>query len=423
MPPVTTASGCRWCRTTTSALSAASFNRMQAGLAERERLQAAFGSYVDPALATRLLAQGDDIFTGERLEVTVMFVDVRDFTPFAEAHAAEDAVAHLNALFEIVVPAVLDAGGHVNKYLGDGAMAVFGAPNALAHHADAAVDSALLIQQRVAEHFAGELRIGIGINTGTGHRRHDRRGGQARVHPHRRRRQRRRAGRATHQDDGRHDPLHPAHPRRPRQTRCGPHRPRRSRPEGQVGDASRLCPRTTHWLADDVGDQESERRCEADDELPAGASGIKVSAQGRRSADRPTSHPVCTPRASRVLARTAIVAPPANAWAAAMLVGLSVSAAAKATTVTTTRTTPTPTHNSRPCRAAIFPCDLEHGAAPDRLGGVPDDDRHQQHHGVAGHRDAQGGVLRDAVEPAPSIGAQPTDAAPRRDSITWLART
>jgi class 3 adenylate cyclase len=146
---------------------AASFNRMQAGLAERERLQAAFGSYVDPALATRLLAQGDDIFTGERIDVTVMFVDVRDFTPFAESHAAEDAVAHLNALFEIVVPAVIDAGGHVNKYLGDGAMAVFGAPNALHHHADAAVDSGLLIQQRVAEHFAGQLRIGIGINTGT----------------------------------------------------------------------------------------------------------------------------------------------------------------------------------------------------------------------------------------------------------------
>ena len=146
---------------------AASFNRMQAGLAERERLQAAFGSYVDPALATRLLAQGDDIFTGERLEVTVMFVDVRDFTPYAESHAAEDAVAHLNALFDIVVPAVLDAGGHVNKYLGDGAMAVFGAPNVVADHADAAVTSALLIQQRVAEHFAGELRIGIGINTGT----------------------------------------------------------------------------------------------------------------------------------------------------------------------------------------------------------------------------------------------------------------
>jgi class 3 adenylate cyclase len=145
---------------------AASFNRMQAGLAERQRLQAAFGTYVDPVLASRLLEQGDDVFSGERREVTVMFIDIRDFTPFAEANTAEDTVARLNALFEIVVPAVVDAGGHVNKFLGDGALAVFGAPNDLADHADAAVGAAVVIHRLVAERFGGELRIGIGINTG-----------------------------------------------------------------------------------------------------------------------------------------------------------------------------------------------------------------------------------------------------------------
>lgn len=144
---------------------AGSFNRMQAGLAERQRLHAAFGTYVDPSLAARLLEQGDDVFTGERREVTVMFVDIRDFTPFAEAHTAEDTVARLNALFEIVVPAVVDVGGHVNKFLGDGALAVFNAPNDLAHHADAAVGAALLVHRLVSERL-GELRIGIGINTG-----------------------------------------------------------------------------------------------------------------------------------------------------------------------------------------------------------------------------------------------------------------
>ena len=145
---------------------AASFNRMQAGLAERQRLQAAFGTYVDPALAARLLGQGDDVFTGERREVTVMFVDIRDFTPFAEANTAEDTVTRLNALFEIVVPAVVDAGGHVNKFLGDGALAVFGAPNDLANHADSALNAAVLIHRLVGERFGGDLRIGIGINTG-----------------------------------------------------------------------------------------------------------------------------------------------------------------------------------------------------------------------------------------------------------------
>ena len=145
---------------------AGSFNRMQAGLAERQRLQAAFGTYVDPVLATRLLKQGDDVFTGERREVTVMFVDIRDFTPFAEANTAEDTVARLNALFEIVVPAVVQAGGHVNKFLGDGALAVFGAPNDLAGHADAALSAAVLIQRLVAERIGGTFRVGIGINTG-----------------------------------------------------------------------------------------------------------------------------------------------------------------------------------------------------------------------------------------------------------------
>jgi adenylate cyclase len=106
------------------------------------------------------------VFTGERREVTVMFVDIRDFTPFAEANTAEDTVARLNALFEIVVPAVVDAGGHVNKFLGDGALAVFGAPNDLADHADAAVSAAVLIHRLVAQRFGGSLRIGIGINTG-----------------------------------------------------------------------------------------------------------------------------------------------------------------------------------------------------------------------------------------------------------------
>ncbi|WP_436795628.1 adenylate/guanylate cyclase domain-containing protein [Actinospongicola halichondriae] len=145
----------------------ASFNRMQTGLAERERLQAAFGSYVDPALAKRLLAQGDDVFNGERLEVTVMFVDIRDFTPFAEANTAEDTVTHLNSVFEIVVDAVDTHGGHVNKFLGDGAMVVFGAPELHPDHAERALACAGLIDAQVTARFGGDTRIGIGINTGT----------------------------------------------------------------------------------------------------------------------------------------------------------------------------------------------------------------------------------------------------------------
>ncbi len=96
-----------------------------------------------------------------------MFIDVRDFTSFAEANTAENTVARLNALFEIVVPTVVDAGRHINKFLGDGTMTVFGAPNDLADRDDAAVTVAMLIHRRVAERFGGDMRIGIGINTGT----------------------------------------------------------------------------------------------------------------------------------------------------------------------------------------------------------------------------------------------------------------
>ncbi|TRW82806.1 adenylate/guanylate cyclase domain-containing protein [Mycolicibacterium sp. 018/SC-01/001] len=143
-----------------------SFNRMQAGLAQRQQLQVAFGAYVDPVLAARLLEQSDEMFSGERRVVTVMFLDVRDFTPFSEANAAEDVVTRLNELFAIVVPAVVAAGGHVNKFMGDGVMAVFGAPNELVGHADVAVSVADEISRRVAQRFGGEVRIGIGINTG-----------------------------------------------------------------------------------------------------------------------------------------------------------------------------------------------------------------------------------------------------------------
>lgn len=146
---------------------AAAFNRMQDGLTERERLQAAFGSYVDPELARRLLTQHGDLFSGERVDVTVMFVDIRDFTPFAEANTAEDTVAHLNTLFAMVVDAVDAAGGHVNKFLGDGAMVVFGAPERLDDHADRAVACAARIQLAAATRFGGRTRLGIGINTGT----------------------------------------------------------------------------------------------------------------------------------------------------------------------------------------------------------------------------------------------------------------
>ncbi len=139
---------------------------MQQGLQERAALHSAFGTYVDPSLTERVLQQGDAAFAGESAEVTVFFVDVRDFTAYASGVLPEEAFARLNELFEVVVPIVRAHGGHPNRYLGDGVLAVFGAPVALPDHADRALAAAQAIQGAVVERFGGALRIGIGINSG-----------------------------------------------------------------------------------------------------------------------------------------------------------------------------------------------------------------------------------------------------------------
>ena len=145
---------------------AIAFNEMQNGLRERESLQSAFGSYVNPELAQRLLAQETSIFEGEEVEVSVFFADVRGFTTFAEAVSAEVAVRQLNRLFGIVVPIVHGVGGYVNHYLGDGVLAVFGTPTGMADHAERAVCAAMEVQRVVQNEFGDELQIGIGVNTG-----------------------------------------------------------------------------------------------------------------------------------------------------------------------------------------------------------------------------------------------------------------
>jgi adenylate cyclase len=144
---------------------AASFNEMVRGLAEREALRQAFGSYVDPDVADRVVAEGE-LLEGEQVEATMLFVDIRDFTAFAENASAREAVAHLNDFFGLVVPTVLESRGHANKFIGDGLLAVFGAPDRHADHADCALEAAEQIAARVRERYGDELRIGIGINSG-----------------------------------------------------------------------------------------------------------------------------------------------------------------------------------------------------------------------------------------------------------------
>jgi adenylate cyclase len=144
----------------------AGLNRMTAGLAERERLHDAFGRYVDPALTDRVLRDGVDL-AGEEVDVSLLFMDVRDFTAWAERASARDVVSTLNGLFEAVVPIVLEHGGHVSKFIGDGLLAVFGAPDRLPDHACRAVAAGRAITDLVRARYGDALRVGVGINSGT----------------------------------------------------------------------------------------------------------------------------------------------------------------------------------------------------------------------------------------------------------------
>jgi adenylate cyclase len=143
----------------------AGFNRMTVGLAERERLRDAFGAFVDPSLTERVLREGTDL-AGEEVELSLLFVDVRGFTSFSERAGAREIVAALNNLYGTIVPVVLRHGGHVSKFIGDGLLAVFGAPDRLADHASCAIAAGLEIVAKVNRGRVGELRVGVGINSG-----------------------------------------------------------------------------------------------------------------------------------------------------------------------------------------------------------------------------------------------------------------
>jgi adenylate cyclase len=95
-----------------------------------------------------------------------MFMDVRDFTGFAERAEPKEVVSTLNELFSLAVPIIREHGGHVDKFVGDGLLAVFGAPRTAPDHADQALAAAREIARAVDEKLRGKLQIGIGLNSG-----------------------------------------------------------------------------------------------------------------------------------------------------------------------------------------------------------------------------------------------------------------
>lgn len=136
---------------------------------ERNRVVQVFGQHVSPAVVDKLLAQQTEI-ASELRAVCLMFVDIRDFTTFAEARSPDEVVGYLNTLFAVMIERVGSHHGIVNKFLGDGFMAVFGAPLPDGQGCAHAVAAALAIIRAVEElNRTGQIpptRIGIGIHVG-----------------------------------------------------------------------------------------------------------------------------------------------------------------------------------------------------------------------------------------------------------------
>ena len=124
------------------------FNRMLHGLREREMVKETFGKYVTPEIRDEILA-GRISGEGELKEVTVLFADIRDFTPWVEATAPRDVVRDLNEYFTEMAEAIRAQRGLVLQFIGDEIEAVFGAPIASRDHAAMAVRAALDMRGRL----------------------------------------------------------------------------------------------------------------------------------------------------------------------------------------------------------------------------------------------------------------------------------
>jgi len=137
---------------------------------ERSRVVALFGQHVSPAVAEKLLATNAQQPT-EMKNVCVMFLDIRNFTAFSEKRSPEEVVDYLNVVFDTAIESVKRHHGIVNKFLGDGFMAIFGAPIAEGNPCADAIDASLEILAGLkALVEAGKLaptRVGIGVHAGS----------------------------------------------------------------------------------------------------------------------------------------------------------------------------------------------------------------------------------------------------------------
>jgi len=142
--------------------------------AERRHITALLGRFVSSEVLEALLVDPHELdLGGDRCPVTVLFADIRGFTAYCEHTDEHEVVRRLNEFFQAMVPIVMRYHGTIDKYLGDGLMAIFGAPLPLDDHARSAVCCALEMRQaldalkeRWGAHAQETFDIGIGIHSG-----------------------------------------------------------------------------------------------------------------------------------------------------------------------------------------------------------------------------------------------------------------
>ncbi len=141
---------------------------------ETSRMRRLFARYTSDAVVDEVLKSGEVVLTGEKREVTALFADLRNFTGLAESLPAEQTVGILNAVLSRLADAVMTCGGTLDKFLGDGLMAVFGAPVRRDDDAVRAVQSAQMMMESLRtlndepeiRQAQLQLALGVGINTG-----------------------------------------------------------------------------------------------------------------------------------------------------------------------------------------------------------------------------------------------------------------
>ena len=142
----------------------AGFNDMVRELSERQRMRDLFGRYVGEDVARRALERGTEL-GGQERDVAVLFVDLVGSTQLAATHPPGEVVGLLNEFFRVVVDTVQEHGGFVNKFLGDAALCIFGAP---LEHPDAA-GAALAASRQLHDELVavlGQTEFGIGVSSG-----------------------------------------------------------------------------------------------------------------------------------------------------------------------------------------------------------------------------------------------------------------